>query len=58
MGQMIYWIGAILALWCIYDLFTVKRLALPWKLLLGVLIFFSSWAGLLLYYFFLRELLR
>ena len=58
MGQIIYWIGAILSIWCIIDLFTAKRLALPWKLLLAVLIFFSSWGGLLLYYFFLRDLLR
>ena len=58
MGQIIYWIGAILSIWCIIDLFTATRLALPWKLLLAVLIFFSSWVGLLLYYFFLRDLLR
>lgn len=58
-AEIIYWIGVLCAIWCVYDLFTTKRvIGMPLKLLIAVGILFFSWIGMLVYWFLLRDKLK
>lgn len=58
-AEIIYWIGVLCAIWCVYDLFTTKHvIGMPLKLLIAVGILFFSWIGTLVYWFLLRDKLK
>lgn len=58
MAIIIYIIGVILCVWCVYDLFKNKTMQLIWKVIIAILLLYFSWLGLLLYFFFLRERIK
>lgn len=59
MAQLVYWIGVILAIYAVYEIFTKKSATEMWiKILVSLLILFTSWIGLVAYFFYLRDKLR
>ncbi len=52
--MILYLIGLICAIWCVLDVFK-KNIVLPWKLIVSVLVLSTSWLGLLIYYFLVRN---
>ena len=55
MGTILYLIGLACALWCVYDLFTTKKIDILWKIVISVVLLSTSWIGLAIYYFLLRN---
>lgn len=53
--EIVYLVGAVVGIWCVWDLFAKKRLDLVWKILLAILILVTSWIGLLVYLLFVRD---
>jgi len=59
MAQLVYWIGVILAIYAVYEIFTKKSATEMWiKILVSLLILFTSWIGLVAYFFYLRDKLK
>lgn len=58
MAKLIYWIGVILTIWCVYDLFKNKTIGLLWKILIAAALLSTSWVGLVLYYFIFRNMIK
>lgn len=59
MMSIIYLIGTLLAFYCVYEVFTKKPgTDLVVKILVSILILCTSWVGLAIYYFLLREKLK
>ena len=58
MAIIIYIIGVVLCIWCVYDLFAHKTIQLIWKVIIAILLLYFSWLGLLLYYFILRGMIK
>ena len=59
MAQLVYWIGVILAIYAVYEIFTKKYATEMWiKILVSLLILFTSWIGLVAYFFYLRDKLK
>lgn len=58
MSTIIYWIGVILTIWCVWDLFAHKTVSILWKIVIAVILLSCSWIGLLIYYFFLRDKIK
>lgn len=58
MAKIIYIIGIVLAVWCVYDLFAHKSIGIIWKIVIAIIILSLSWVGLLLYYFIFRNLIK
>ncbi len=54
MGFILYIVGLVCAIWCVLDVFK-KNIDLPWKLIVAVLVLGTSWIGLAVYYFLVRE---
>ena len=54
MGTILYIVGLICAIWCVLDIFK-KNIDLPWKIILAVVLLGTSWLGLALYYFWVRN---
>ena len=55
MGKIIYIIGIIAAIWCVIDIFKHNKLDLIWKIVLTIAVLATSWIGLLVYYFIIRN---
>ncbi|MCR5325818.1 MAG: hypothetical protein K6E37_03600 [Bacteroidales bacterium] len=55
LASIIYIIGIIAAIWCVIDIFKKPKLDLLWKIVLTVAVLATSWIGLLVYYFIIRE---
>ena len=58
MGTILYLIGLACAIWCVYDLFTTKKIDILWKIVISVVLLSTSWIGLAIYYFVLRDKLK
>jgi len=58
MGTVIYIIGLVCCIWCIWDLFTNKHIATIWKVLISIALLCCSWIGLAVYYFLLRNMIK
>lgn len=58
-GTIVYIVGVVLCIWCLYDLFTTKKQTdLVIKILVAVLLLATSWIGMAVYYFILRSRLK
>ncbi|MBO5655961.1 MAG: hypothetical protein J6R87_02770 [Rikenellaceae bacterium] len=55
MGTILYLIGLACAIWCVYELFTTKQIDIIWKVVISVVLLSTSWIGLAVYYFLLRN---
>ncbi len=55
LGKIIYIIGIIAAIWCVIDIFKHDKLDLLWKIVLTIAVLATSWVGLLVYYFLIRN---
>ena len=55
MGTIIYILGVIAAVWCVLDILKHKNLDILWKIILIVAVLATSWIGLLVYYFLVRN---
>jgi hypothetical protein len=53
--EIVYLVGAIIGIWCVYDLLVKKRLDLAWKIVIAILILLTSWIGLVVYLLFVRN---
>lgn len=59
LGTILYVVGLVACIWCLYDLFTTKKeTTVLVKILVAILILCTSWIGLAVYYFFLRKSLK
>ncbi len=59
MGTLLYLVGVVLCIYAVYELFTKKKATdMPVKLLSALLILCTSWIGLAVYYFYLRDKLK
>lgn len=52
--EVFYFIGALVGIWCVYDLFAHKNLEIIWKIVIAILILVTSWVGLAVYLLFVR----
>jgi hypothetical protein len=55
LGTIIYIVGIIAAIWCVIDIFKKPNLDLLWKIVLTIAVLATSWIGLLVYYFLIRN---
>ena len=55
LGKIIYILGIIAAVWCVLDIFKKNNLDMLKKILLTVLVLCTSWLGILVYYFILKD---
>jgi hypothetical protein len=53
--EIVYIVGAIIGIWCVFDLFVKKNIDLPWKIVIAILILITSWIGLVIYLLFVRN---
>ena len=54
--EIVYLLGALCGIYFIWELFTEKTsLSLAWRIVIAVLILCTSWVGLAVYYFFVRD---
>ncbi|MCQ2143776.1 MAG: hypothetical protein MJY56_06880 [Bacteroidales bacterium] len=53
-AKIVYILGVILAIWCVLDILK-KNCDLVKKILLIILVLVTSWVGVCLYYFWLRN---
>ncbi|MEG2366202.1 MAG: PLDc N-terminal domain-containing protein [Alistipes sp.] len=58
-AEIIYWLGVLVSVWCLYDLFTTKKSTeLLMKVLVALIILFFSWIGFIAYWLFIRNQLK
>ena len=58
-AEIIYWIGVLCCIWCVYDLFARKRsIETPLKVLLALVLLFFSWIGIVVYLLFNRDKMK
>ena len=55
MGTILYILGVVASIWCVVDILKKNTLSLLWKIILIVAVLATSWLGLLLYYFLIRN---
>ena len=55
MAKLVYILGVFIAIWCVLDIFKKPKLSLLWKIVLCIAVLATSWLGLLVYYFLIRE---
>lgn len=53
--KIIYILGVIATIWCILDIIKAKKIGLIGKIILAVLVLATSWIGLAVYYFLIRN---
>lgn len=53
-AKIVYIVGLILAIWCVLDIFK-KPWGLIKKIIVSVLVLATSWIGIVVYYFLLRD---
>lgn len=54
MGVLLYVIGIVCAIWCVIDIFK-KNIGVLLKLVIAILVLATSWIGLAVYYFLIRN---
>lgn len=54
-GKIVYILGIIAAVWSVLDIFKNDHLDMLKKILLTVLVLCTSWLGILVYYFILKD---
>ncbi|MBQ9399418.1 MAG: hypothetical protein IJU27_02090 [Bacteroidales bacterium] len=54
-STIVYIVGVVLAIWCVLDIFKKPKLGLLGKILVSILVLATSWIGLAVYYFVLRD---
>lgn len=54
MGTILYLAGLICAIWCVIDIFK-KPIGLIGKIITAVVVWSTSWVGVILYYFWIRH---
>ena len=55
MAKIIYILGIIIAIWCVYDIFKKPKLGLIGKILLSIVVLALSWVGFVVYYFIVKD---
>ena len=59
LAKIVYWVGVILAVYAVYEIFTKKPSTEMWiKVLFSLLILCTSWIGLVAYFLYLRDKLK
>lgn len=59
LAKIVYWVGVILAVYAVYEIFTKKPSTEMWiKVLVSLLILCTSWIGLVAYFLYLRDKLK
>ena len=53
--KIVYWLGFIIAIWCVLDIFKKPKLGIIGKILLSIAVLAFSWIGFIVYYFLLRD---
>ena len=57
--SIVYWVGVILAVYAVYEIFAKKAATEMWvKVLVALLVLCTSWIGLVVYFLFLRNKLK
>ena len=54
MGSIIWWIGAVVAIMAVMDVFK-KNISTGWKIIWSVLLLVTGWIGLAVYYLFAKD---
>ena len=54
-AKIVYIVGLIAAIWCVFDIFKKPKLSILWKIVLAIAVLAFSWIGLLVYYFLIRD---
>lgn len=54
LAKIIYYLGIILAIWCVVDIFKKSKFGIIGKILLSIAVLAFSWIGFAVYYFLLR----
>ena len=54
-AKIVYIVGLIAAIWCVIDIFKKPKLSLLWKVVLSIAVLATSWIGLVVYYFLVRD---
>ena len=55
LAKIVYIVGVIAAIWCVLDILKKNKLSLLWKIVLIIAVLATSWIGLIVYYFLLRD---
>ena len=55
LATIVYIVGLIAAVWCVLDIFKKPKLSLLWKVVLSIAVLATSWIGLVVYYFLVRD---
>ena len=55
MGTIIYILGVFFAIWCVLDILKKKNLDIVVRILIARAVVLTSWIGMLVYYFLLRN---
>ncbi len=53
-GEIIYILGIVCAVWCVWDIFQTAKCGLVGKIIASVLVLAFSWVGFAVYYFLVR----
>ncbi|MBQ3673827.1 MAG: hypothetical protein II928_05075 [Paludibacteraceae bacterium] len=53
-GTILYVLGIVCAVWCVYDIFTTAKCGLLGKIIASILVLAFSWIGFAIYYFLVR----
>lgn len=54
LAKIVYILGIVLAIWCVFDIFKNAKAGIIGKILLSILVLAFSWIGFAVYYFLLR----
>lgn len=58
-ASIVYWVGVILSVYAVYEIFTKNTATEMWvKVVVSLLVLFTSWIGLVAYFFFVRDKLK
>ncbi len=55
LATIVYIVGLVAAIWCVLDIFKKPKLSLLWKVVLSIAVLATSWIGLVVYYFLVRD---
>lgn len=53
----VYWIGVVIAIWSVADLFINKDISVWWKIPISLVLLFGSWVGWAIYFMIIRSML-
>ena len=56
-GTIVWLIGLVCAIWCVLDIFK-KNISTGGKVIAAVVVLLTSWVGLAVYYFYVRDHLQ